>query len=83
MSGDEEQPDDQASAWPDGQPVTSWADPWHDIGGDIAGLYLLQDSLVQMPAELPSQRRERERVYRESGQLTRELIARLLAGEFW
>lgn len=74
--------DDQARQWPDGQPVTPWADPWHDIGGDIASLYLLQGSLVQMPTELPSQRRERERVYRESGQLTREMIARLLAGEF-
>lgn len=69
--------------WPDGQPVTPWADPWHDIAGDLAGFYLLQDSLIQMPTELPSQRRERERAYRESGQLTRELIARLLAGEFW
>jgi len=22
-------------AWPDGQPVTPWADPWHDILGDL------------------------------------------------
>jgi hypothetical protein len=54
-------------------------DGWAD---DIADLYILQDSLIKMPTELPSQREERERVYRESGQLTRELIARLLAGEF-
>jgi hypothetical protein len=26
---------DPASRWPDGQPVTPWADPWHDIAGDI------------------------------------------------
>jgi hypothetical protein len=54
-------------------------DDWAD---DIASLYLLQDSLVEMPTELPSVRAVRERVYRESGQLDRELIARLLAGEF-
>lgn len=44
-----------------------------DWADDIASLYLLQDSLIKMPTELPSQRQERERVYRESGQLTREL----------
>lgn len=75
-------PDDQASAWPDGQPVTPWADPWHDIGGDIASLYILESFTVPLPTELPSVRRERGQMYRESGQLTRELIARLLAGEF-
>jgi hypothetical protein len=21
--------------WPDGEPVTPWADPWHDVMGDI------------------------------------------------
>lgn len=21
--------------WPDGTPVTPWADPWHDIAADI------------------------------------------------
>lgn len=21
--------------WPDGQPVTPWADPWHDVAGDM------------------------------------------------
>ncbi len=21
--------------WPDGQPITPWADPWHDIAADI------------------------------------------------
>jgi hypothetical protein len=21
--------------WPDGQPVTPWADPWHDVAGDL------------------------------------------------
>jgi hypothetical protein len=21
--------------WPDGEPVTPWADPWHDVLGDI------------------------------------------------
>jgi hypothetical protein len=83
MSGNEEQPDDQASTWPDGQPVTPWADPWHDVARDIRDLYILESFTVPLPAELPSQRRERERVYRESGQLTREMIARLLAGEFY
>jgi hypothetical protein len=24
-----------AEHWPDGQPVTPWADPWHDVLGDI------------------------------------------------
>jgi hypothetical protein len=24
-----------AAAWPDGKPVTPWADPWHDIMGDL------------------------------------------------
>jgi hypothetical protein len=52
-----------------------WAD-------DIASLYVLESFTVPLPTELPSLRRERERVYRESGQLTREMIARLLAGEF-
>lgn len=59
--------------------VLSDSGDWAD---DIASLYLLQDSLIQMPTELPSQRREREQVYRESGQLTREMLARVLAGEF-
>lgn len=22
-------------SWPDGEPVTPWADPWHDVMGDI------------------------------------------------
>lgn len=21
--------------WPEGQPVTPWADPWHDVAGDV------------------------------------------------
>jgi hypothetical protein len=25
--------------WPDGQPVTPWADPWHDVAGDIRSLF--------------------------------------------
>jgi hypothetical protein len=49
---------------------------------DIASLYVLQDSLVRMPTMLPSERRERERIYRDSGELTRETIMRLLLGEF-
>jgi len=49
---------------------------------DIASLYVLQDSLIEMPTMLPSERRERERIYRESGELTRETIMRLLLGEF-
>ena len=75
-------PDDLAPQWPDGQPVTPWADPWHDIGGDIASLYILESVILPLPAELPSQRKEIDRIYRESGELTRETIARLLAGEF-
>jgi hypothetical protein len=75
-------PDDQAQQWPDGRPVTPWADPWHDIAGDIASLYILESIIVPLPVMLPSQREEINRIYRESGELTREMIARLLAGEF-
>jgi hypothetical protein len=49
---------------------------------DIANLYTIQDSLIQMPTMLPSERRERERIYREAGELTRETIMRVLLGEF-
>ena len=49
---------------------------------DIASLYTLQDSLIEMPTMLPSERKERERIYRESGELTRETIMRVLLGEF-
>ena len=50
---------------------------------DIASLYLLEEAfLPPMPTLLPSVRAERDRIYRESGEITRELIARLLAGEF-
>jgi hypothetical protein len=32
-------PDDTATSdkqrWPDGAPVTPWADPWHDVAADI------------------------------------------------
>ncbi len=24
-----------AQHWPDGQPVTPWADPWHDVAADL------------------------------------------------
>lgn len=24
-----------SSRWPDGKPVTPWADPWHDVAGDL------------------------------------------------
>lgn len=27
------------TSWPDGKPVTPWADPWHDILGDIRALH--------------------------------------------
>lgn len=50
---------------------------------DIANLYLLEEALLPpLPTLLPSVRAERERIYRESGEITRELTARLLAGEF-
>ena len=65
--------------WPDGQPVTPWADPWHDVAGDIAALRALESFTIPLPT---THSHERER-WRESGQLTREMIARLLAGEFW
>jgi hypothetical protein len=67
------------NGWPDGQPVTPWADPWHDIAGDIRSLCILDSFTLPLPTE---HSRERER-WRESGTLTREVIARLLAGEFW
>jgi hypothetical protein len=25
--------------WPDGQLVTPWADPWHDVAGDVRDVY--------------------------------------------
>jgi hypothetical protein len=62
--------------WPDGQPVTPWADPWHDVAGDLRALGSFTRPLS------PEERAERERASQGSGQLTRELIARLLAGEF-
>ena len=31
-------PEDQDRQWPDGQPVTPWADPWHDVAADIRAL---------------------------------------------
>jgi hypothetical protein len=71
--------DGHAPQWPDGQPVTPWADPWHDIAGDIAALRALESFTVSLPT---THSHERER-WREPGQLTREMIARLLAGEFW
>lgn len=37
---------------------------------------------MPLPTELPSERKERERIYRESGVLTREAIMRVLTGEF-
>ena len=56
------------------------SDDWAD---DIANLYLLEEALLPpLPTLLPSVRAERERVYCESGEITRELIVRLLAGEF-
>jgi hypothetical protein len=49
---------------------------WKD---DLATLRILDSFTVPLPTE---HSRERER-WRESGTLTREVIARLLAGEFW
>lgn len=54
-------------------------DDWAD---DIASLYILESIIVPLPVMLPSQREEIDRIYRESGELTRETITRLLAGEF-
>jgi hypothetical protein len=28
-----------AQTWPDGQPVTPWADPWHDVAADVRDVY--------------------------------------------
>jgi hypothetical protein len=25
----------ETQEWPDGTPVTPWADPWHDVAGDV------------------------------------------------
>lgn len=25
--------------WPDGKPVTPWADPWHDVAGDLRSFF--------------------------------------------
>jgi hypothetical protein len=27
--------EDDIRLWPDGSPVTPWADPWHDVGADL------------------------------------------------
>jgi hypothetical protein len=32
MMPEENRPGDR---WPDGRPVTPWADPWHDVIGDV------------------------------------------------
>lgn len=50
-----------------------------DWASDLASLRALESFTVPLPA---GERREREQMYRESGQVTREMIARLLAGEF-
>jgi hypothetical protein len=34
-----EHDDARSLRWPDGEPVMPWADPWHDILGDIAALH--------------------------------------------
>lgn len=54
-------------------------DAWDD---DLGPLYILESFTVPLPVVLPSERRERERIYRESGELTREVITRVLLGEF-
>lgn len=54
-------------------------DDWAD---DIGNLYLLQDSFIRMPTELPSERERREQMYGEAGVLTREVLVRALLGEF-
>lgn len=50
-----------------------------DQTDELDGLCILESFTVPLSAK---EREERERVYRESGQLTREMIVRLLAGEF-
>lgn len=75
MARSDENPD-KPCVWPDGRPVTPWADPWHDVAGDLR---VVSSLFRPMP---PGEAERRSMIYRESGEITRELIARLLAGEF-
>lgn len=63
--------------WPDGEPVTPWADPWHDVMADLRAV----GSFIR---PLPPEEAERQRrLYSgEAGTLTREVLMRSLLGEF-
>lgn len=37
--------------WPDGEPVTPWADPWHDVLADIRALMRRACDYPMLPAE--------------------------------
>jgi hypothetical protein len=62
--------------WPDGQPVTPWADPWHDVMADLRAVGQFVRPLA--PEEIEC----RTQLYREAGMLDRQVIARVLLGEF-
>lgn len=34
--------------WPDGEPVTPWADPWHDVAGDVRAAWEDWESRLSM-----------------------------------
>lgn len=61
-------------------------DDWAD---DLGPVYIMEEpeDMLRLLSSFtrplsPRDRRERERIYRESGQLTREVLARALYGEF-
>jgi hypothetical protein len=60
--------------WPDGKPVTPWADPWHDVAADLRAL-----SFIVAPLP-PDELERRARPYREAGTVTPEMIERALRG---
>ena len=53
-----------------------------DWAQDIASLYILEDSFVRTPTMLPSERKRLDEIYSSSGELTHEMIMRVLLGEF-
>lgn len=66
----------QDATWPDGQPVTPWADPWHDVMADLRAVGQFVRPLA------PEEIERRTQLHREAGTLTRQAIVRALFGEF-
>lgn len=75
-------PEDAGSSWPDGEPVTPWADPWHDFAGDVREV--MDSIFAPLLRPLPPGEFERQcQIYSgEGGHLDRETITRVFMGEF-